>query len=371
MFSIFKSSGNHKKATEKKLHRSFRLAMAPAVLILIYILIYLINPYSSSWQSYANEDYLNLIIELVSGLLLSWAIIKISTGIAYSLEYRLPWTSSPLLRFFLQTVLIIISLVILLFIQHKVFTWIYGDMNFTPEESLDIWQFFIVSIIVSILVTAVHTGSFMLSRWKTAMSEAAELRVKTMELKEVAMQAELQSLKLQLDPHFMFNNFSTLSELINEDTITAAEFLDNLARVYRYMIQNLKKDLVQVKDEVAFVHAYFYLMQIRHCDHIQLQLALDEDTLKQVIPPITLQLLIENAIKHNIATAEKPLVIKITSSTEGITVVNNLQRIPHAFPSMGMGLQNIIDRYHILSCSLPEITETADSFIVKLPLLDF
>lgn len=374
MLSIFKSfriSNPAVNKQEQKHSRYLRLAMAPLVLLLIYVLIYLINPYSPSWKDYKNAHYISLIIETVSGLALSWIIIEISTGIAYWLEYRFPWTSSPLLRFFLQTILIIISLVILLFLQDRAFTWMFGEMNSTQQENLDVWQFFIVSIIVSILVSAVHTGSFLLSRWKTSMSEAAELRVKTMELKEVAMHAELQSLKLQLDPHFMFNNFSTLSELINEDSVTAAEFLDNLSRVYRYMIQNIKKDLVQLKDEVTFVKAYFYLMQIRHGDHIQMELELNETALQLAIPPITLQLLIENAIKHNMATAGSPLRIRITFSAERIIVTNNLQLIPHPLPAMGMGLENITNRYRILSGNLPEVQETAESFTVRLPLLDF
>ena len=183
------------------------------------------------------------------------------------------------------------------------------------------------------------------------------------------MQAELQSLKLQLDPHFMFNNFSTLSELINEDPAVASEFLDNLSRVYRYMIQNLRKDLVQLKVEIEFLKAYIYLMKIRHGDNMQVLIHLNEAVMESLIPPVTLQMLTENAIKHNIATTDSPLIIQINCEGGHITITNNLQRIAHAMPSTGMGLRNITDRYRILSGHEPVITETDTAFYVALPVL--
>lgn len=359
--------------TESARHiRLLRLMLIPVVMILIYLLAYLMDPYNVTWICFVQRNWKDLFIEIFLNLVLSWAIIETSTGIAYWLENRIPWAGYSLTRFFLQTILIIISVGVLLYLQDLVFIGIYGNVNFTAQERLSIWQFFMVTILVSVMVSAVHTGYFLLERWKISMSEASDLRVKALEFKEIAMQAELQSLKLQLDPHFMFNNFSTLSELITDNTQIATVFLENLSRVYRYMIQNLKKDLVQLKDEIAFVNSYVYLIGIRHGDHVHVHFDLDENIMGQFIPPITIQLLIENAIKHNMATSQKPLIIHIYSIDQtSISVTNNLQLIPNPLPSTNLGLQNIRDRYRLLSSKLPEVIKTTDQFCVILPLIEY
>lgn len=360
------------ETVNSKHNRYLRLVLILVVVVLIYLLAYLMDPYNATWTCYTERSFKDLFIEIFLNLVLSWAIIETSTGIAYWLENLFPWDGSSLIRFFLQTILIIISVGVLLFIQDLIFIGIYGNVNFTAQERLSLWQFFMVTILVSVMVSAVHTGYYLLERWKTSMSEASDLRVKTLEFKEIAMQAELQSLKLQLDPHFMFNNFSTLSELINENPKIAALFLENLSRVYRYMIQNLKRDLVQLKDEMTFVNAYVYLIGIRHGDHVRVNIDLDEAIMAKSIPPITVQLLIENAIKHNIATSVKPLTIHIFSVDQcSITVTNNLQPIANVLPSTHLGLQNIRDRYRILSSKLPEVIRNTDQFSVVLPLIDF
>lgn len=338
--------------------------------MLIYFLTYLMSHNSPMWSGYLQYSYLDLGIELMIGLMVSWTIIEISTKTAYWLEYRLPWTSSPLLRFILQLLLTILAMILLLVIQDLLFCWYYLNKIPGPQQQFNFSLFFIVSILVSIFVSTVHTGYFFLQRWKTALSEAAQLNIKTLEFKKIAMQWELQSLKLQLDPHFMFNNFSTLSELIKEDPLVASTFLDNLSRVYRYMIQNIKKDLVHLRNEITFVNAYVYLIKIRYGNNVQITIDLNEKELEYEIPPITLQMLIENAIKHNIATVNQPLHIQISCNEHYIKTTNNLQLMGRDYAFTGMGLQNITDRYRILSGNLPVIKETPDVFTVLLPILN-
>jgi sensor histidine kinase YesM len=351
--------------------RRLRLMLIPVVMLLIYLLSYLMDPDNAFWICSIKGGTKELLIEIFMDLALSWAIIETSTGIANRLEKKFPWSETSLMRFIMQTVLIIISVATLLYLQDIIFTLIYGDKNFSAQERLGIWQFFMVTLLVSVMVSAVHTGYFLLERWKIAISEASDLRIKSLEFKEIAMQAELQSLKLQLDPHFMFNNFSTLSELINENTQTATLFLENLSRVYRYMIQNLKKDLVTVKEEMTFVNAYLFLIAIRHGENVRVHIDLEDTLMTGFIPPITIQLLIENAIKHNIATTQKPLIIHIFSLDQSsITVTNNIQLIAHVLPSTSLGLQNIADRYRLLSGRLPEIIRTSDQFSVIIPVID-
>lgn len=357
---------------KEKFNWWLRIGLSAFVLFTIYAMNFLLNPYSTYWIELQAYNTYELIFDILLTFLFSWLIIEVSIWIAKILNRFLTWTNHPILRFGLQSLFIIASTLLLLFIQVEIFKCTSEDVHLTQQEFLETWQFFFVIIIVSLFVSAVHTGYFLLKRWKTSISEANELQLKTMELKEIALQAELQSLKMQLDPHFMFNNFSTLSELINEDRETAIRFLENLSRVYRYMIQNLKKDMVSLKEEISFVKAYCYLIEIRHGENVKVFFDLNDEALDLYIPPISIQLLVENAIKHNIATQKQPLTITITlENKETVKVSNNLQRITNLFPSTGLGIKNIIDRYRLLSeTSLPTIKETSTCFCVTLPLLN-
>lgn len=354
---------------ELKRHIQMRLLFIPVVFFMIYLLVYLVDPFSENWKCYLDYSAQEIFVEFIMGILLSWAIIEFSQSISSLMDRLMPWSGSSLVRFLAQTALIIVSVIIMLYLQDRIFVLIYGNQKLTPQENLSIWQFCVVSIIVSVIVSLANTGYYLLKKWKISMSEAAELRIHTLELKEVAMHAELQSLKLQLDPHFMFNNFSTLSELMNGDLPQANSFLDNLARVYRYMIQNLKKNLVPLKEEIKFVTAYLYLISIRHGDNVRVTIELGEQAMEKSIPPITIQLLIENAIKHNIASAENPLYISISSISDQVVISNNLQRIPVTIPSSGMGLHNIKERYRLLAGQEPLINDDNELFQVFLPLL--
>jgi two-component system, LytTR family, sensor kinase len=313
------------------------------------------------WQDWA--------INLGIGLLSSWLIIEVSLGIADGLERRLPWSDVPFARFIVQTTLILLANAILYWLQDHLYTIIYPE-TLTPLESLLVWQSFIANLLVALMVSALHTGYSLLKRWQRTLEEAADLKVKTLELEAVALQAELQSLKLQLDPHFMFNNFSTLSELIVEDSAKASLFLDNLAKVYRYLIQNVRQDVVLLKEELAFAKAYQYLIHIRHGEQVQIRLDLPDEILGKWLPPITLQLLLENAIKHNRATRAQPLIIHIQQVGAAIKVSNNRQPFPTPLPSTGLGLENIKNRYRILSSQVPDIGSSSEAFWVILPLLE-
>ena len=358
--------------TKRKNNWLIKLGLSFFVLIVIYTLTFLINPSSLSWIASPSQSIPLFSLELSLSFLFSLGIIEGSIFIAKILEPRIPWATSPIKRFIIQTFMIIILVMILIYLQGVFYHNIYGDTRLSEAEMLIGWQFVIVSIITALFVSAIHTGYSLLKNWKDSVTESKDLKISTLEFKEIAMNAELESLKAQLNPHFMFNNFSVLSELINEDTATATKFLDNLSRVYRYMIQNIKKNIIPLKEEISFVKAYFYLLEIRHGNNIKLNIELTDTALRLNIPPITLQLLVENAIKHNIATSEQPLLINIVSIEDKyLRVTNNLQRITTPYPSTGIGLKNIENRYRILTKNeLLSVRELDNSFSVILPLLN-
>jgi two-component system LytT family sensor kinase len=366
---------NNNTTQQKLFNRYYRIFIIPMIFLVYFLLSYLVNPYSKYWHVIFTRPWNELLTEWAVMMLICWLITESSLLSARWMDKRIPWEKWPLKRFFAQLFCQIVSVFILLTILTFVLTLIFGpqpDLKDNGPEKLDEWQFVFVCVMLSILISAVQTGNYLLQRWKTSMMEAAELKLNAAELKQIAMQAELQSLKLQLDPHFMFNNFSTLSALIEEDKNTALSFLENLSRVYRYMIINLNNDIITLREELKFIQAYAFLIKIRHGENVDIQTDIPEAINARGIPPITLQLLIENAIKHNVASSAQPLHIHIYLNEAGkLTVSNNIQLIPTNIPSTKLGLENIRNRYRLLSNRSAEIKEANGLFMVELPLLDF
>jgi LytS/YehU family sensor histidine kinase len=183
-------------------------------------------------------------------------------------------------------------------------------------------------------------------------------------------QAELEALRNELDPHFIFNSLNTLNHLIVNNPQQAYMFNNKLAQVYKYFLINKNNELISLHDELEFIDSYFFLLQIRHDDKLNLETRLNENNERvTMIPPFALQILVENAIKHNEFNHENPLHIKIAMNHEYLKVSNNIKPKPYLVNSTGIGLKNLSSRYRIL-CSKDIVIENTDKdFIVKLPLI--
>jgi LytS/YehU family sensor histidine kinase len=182
-------------------------------------------------------------------------------------------------------------------------------------------------------------------------------------------QAELQALTNEMDPHFIFNSLNTLNHLIVNRPQQAHLFNNKLAQVYKYFLINKNRELISLKEEMEFIDNYFFLLQIRHDGKLQLQVELNEEANQAMIPPCAVQVLIENAIKHNEFTDDNPLLIKIVVNGKFILVSNNAKPKPYAVNSTGIGLKNLRSRYRIISRKDIEIEKGHNSFAVKLPLI--
>lgn len=187
--------------------------------------------------------------------------------------------------------------------------------------------------------------------------------------KEIGMQARLMVLKLQVDPHFLFNNFSILSDLIDEDAKAAGTFLDNLSKVYRYKLTEMEHNLVEVSKELQMIKAYAALITTRFGKAIQIQIVEQEPMPKGMVPPLAVQMLVENAVKHNAHTTADPLNIYIVVGGNQIIVSNKIHPLSSPVKSTGVGLKNLDDRYSLLSDRKPTVEEKNNTFIVTLPIL--
>ena len=183
--------------------------------------------------------------------------------------------------------------------------------------------------------------------------------------------AELEALNNELDPHFIFNSLNTLNHLILNNPQQAYLFNNKLAQVYKYFLINKNNELISLSDELEFIDSYFFLLQMRHDDKLNLQTELNENNERLVmIPPLALQILVENAIKHNEFSHSNPLLIKIAMNHQYLKVSNNMRPKPYLVNSTGIGLKNLSSRYRILCNRDIVIENTEDEFTVKLPLIE-
>jgi two-component system, LytTR family, sensor kinase len=241
----------------------------------------------------------------------------------------------------------------------------YGAFHVLGYQ-LDVDQFK-VSVLVAIALTMVATtaweADYTFKKWKEGVAEKEKVQ-------QLTIQHEFETLKGQVNPHFLFNCFNTLSSLITEDAKRAEVFLNELSKVYRYLLRNNEDTLSTLQNELRFIESYFQLLKTRHGDAVQFQVEVDKRYYSYLIPSLTLQLLVENAVKHNVLSKNKPLVIDIfTMAGNKLAVNNNLQRRTVKSPSNKIGLDNIKTKYELLNHSGFQVLEDSRNFTVILPLI--
>ena len=221
----------------------------------------------------------------------------------------------------------------------------------------------VIIMICVIFITHVYETVFLVKESESEMLRAEQLE-------RARAEAALEALKTQIDPHFIFNSLNTLSYLIEEKPAKAKQFNDNLADVYRYILQNRARDLVLLQEEINFLEDYFSLLKIRFEKALQLQLTIDKALFDQyLVPPISLQVLMENAIKHNEFSDEAPLVIEISFNGDALVFCNEIRKKPLRKPSSKIGLKNLDERYKLTTGNTITINETEKKFSVVLPVL--
>lgn len=230
-------------------------------------------------------------------------------------------------------------------------------------EKEDLLQGILIGVCVNVIFETLYEADYIFSKYKESVAEK-----ETME--QLSVSQEFDSLKNQVNPHFLFNCFNTLSSLITVDKILAEKFLDELSKVYRYLLRSNEEGVSTVENEIRFIRSYYKLLQTRHGDAVQLNIQIDKRYEPYYLPSLTLQLLVENVVKHNALSKNKPLVIDIfTAAGNKLVVNNNLQRRTVKAPSNGVGLENIKSKYKLLKQPGFQIIEDDKNFTVVLPLI--
>ena len=230
-----------------------------------------------------------------------------------------------------------------------------GEMNFIN------WFFINFAIMISAIG---HARGFM-AAWKNSTKK----EVVEQKLIAKSANAQFESLKNQLDPHFLFNSLNVLDSLIEENPVQAQRFTNSMSKIYRYVLEQKDKELVSVEEEIDFAKTYCELLKTRFEDAVTFDFNISEEDKKGFVVPLSLQLLLENSIKHNFATSSKPLNIKIFTEKGNLIIENNLQTRELPNTSTGVGLANIVSRYNLLTERNVFVEKSETFFRVKLPIL--
>ena len=330
----------------------FRLILIPFFGIVIPLVTGMINGHNfSNWQ---------IKLSFLYTIFIAFLIWEGNRFLLFSLRSYFDWISKPLrkiavliLSVIFYTVPVSVSLLVG---WYKIFAKEPVNWNIVTQSAL-------IILVAVIFITHVYETIFLVKESENEM-------IRNEQLERARAEAELEALKNQIDPHFIFNSLNTLSHLIDNNPGKAKQFNDNLADVYRYILQNKARDLVLLREELEFLQSYFLLLQIRFEKAVQLQIHIKEETLDQyLIPPISLQILVENAIKHNEFSETDPLLIGIVMKNDELVVHNYIHRKVLRKASSKIGLQNLGERYKLTTNKEIIIREEEKDFTVSLPIL--
>ena len=312
---------------------------------ILYLIIWLIldDETANQLPGMATVDY-------VVDFLLCMLFTYISLGFSYLVFKILPFRTSYVWVIVYASCLLTLNNLVT-FGMTSLFNLLWDETgNGLLDELINMKGAYTFAMIAT-FISSVYANTFYLQSYIRARDEKQALEMALMKEKEIALQSQLNSLKLQINPHFMFHNLS------------------NLSKVYRYIITNLDRNLIPVRDEIKFLESYLYLMQVRHVGGVVTNISLELKECKGYLPPAVLQLLVENAIKHNGFSMENPLFIDITLSDDYITVRNLKSPLLSKMESTGLGHKNIIERYSLLCDKKVKIENAENFYSVSLPII--
>lgn len=330
----------------------FRLILIPFFGITIPLITGMINV----------SNFTNWMVKLsfLYTIVVAFIIWEGNRYLYFSLRSYFDWINKPV-----QKILVLIFSITFYTVPLSILLLV-GWYRIFANEVVDwdvITQSTLVIFIAVIFITHVYETVFLVKESESEM-------IRSEQLERAKAEAELEALKNQIDPHFIFNSLNTLSHLIEEKPVKAKQFNDNLADVYRYILQNKARSLVLLREEIEFLKSYFLLLHIRFDKSVQLRLNVPDDLLDQyLVPPISLQILAENAIKHNEFSDATPLTLVIDLKNEELVVHNRVIKKVLRKPSSGIGLHNLKERYKLTTNKEIGIREGENDFTVKLPVL--
>jgi len=309
---------------------------------------------------YKNYPLFQPINNYLISIFLTYAVFEILFFFNKHLKSSLDWDQHPAQRFLLQFVSNSLIAITLVMILRWGVRFLLGRMGYIALADELIFVALVVTIVMIFVVSELSV--FLLNKWRFSLAELERFKKENAEYR-------FELLRSQLNPHFLFNSLNTLSSLIYENQENAGHFVRELADVYRYILENRDKELILLSNELEFAQSYINLVQLRFDKNLEVILNLYNNNPGFHIAPLTIQLLIENAIKHNVISKKNPLRIEIFIESDMLVVKNKIQLKQTKEFSTELGLKNISNRYGFLTDRAIEIINKGEDFVVKIPLI--
>lgn len=330
----------------------FRLIATPFFAIFVPNITPLVYP--------QNETTTALIINYAYFALLVHLLWTGNRWIVFNLRKNNQWIKRPIIKsVYIVSIHLIFSFFLSLILHY---TW-NTLIAYHPVPLENILMASFIAAILSILIATLYEIVLLTRERRMDL-------LTTEKLNNAKEQAELNTLKSQIDPHFIFNSLNTLSALISDNKDKALLFNERLAKVYQYILANRSNNLVTVKEELHFIKDYFFLLKIRFEDSLHISMNIEQTALNRYfLPTIAIQTAIENAIKHNQFSSTLPLWISIDVTNDYAIVANNKRPVKYKVPSSGLGLINLDNRYKLVLNKSIHIDETNEDFTLYLPII--
>lgn len=276
------------------------------------------------------------------------------------LRKKYPHLKDSVQRILFLLLAIVSTVIVVDFIGTKFFSYFSLNVNYNFQERA---KALLIIIFICIMTMAIYEAIYFYVRLKKSIKEEEQS-------KQAIIQAQLDALRNQAQPHFFFNTLNTLRDIIDQNSKEdAKEFVDKLSDMYRFLLEAGNANLISFRDELKFSKAYIHIQSERFGDNLKLNWNIPEASLDVMIVPMSLQLLLENAIKHNVISKAKPLEVTINIKDDYVVVVNRIQVKSTQLPSTKVGLKNIEKRYALITEKLVKIVNNGNYFSVSLPLL--
>ena len=272
---------------------------------------------------------------------------------------KYPWESMPVKHLIIEISAIILLLMVFFSVSNSI-VCLQEKTSFLAgikSHSIEI----IITTLITFLITTIHEAIFFYQQWKKNFS-------KSISLEKDNLEARYNALKAQVNPHFLFNSLNSLMNLLDNNPI-AEQYVQDLSEYLRYMLLSNSRESVPLQEELDNLEKFFHLQRLRFNENLHVELSIQPASLQLQIPPLALQMLVDNCIKHNIISSQHPLTIKIHDDGKNITVVNNLQR-KQSVESTGQGLKNIEGRYRFIAGEAVKIESDENHFSVTIPLIN-
>ncbi|MCD6068511.1 MAG: hypothetical protein K0S33_3337 [Bacteroidetes bacterium] len=298
---------------------------------------------------------------MITSIVITIFVWEGNNQIDHFLEKKLPWIKAPGKRAMVHLPFSMVFSTAAIYFPMLVFNRFICEHSGEKQNSFMISSL-VIGVLVSFVIISVEFSLQFFGYWRKSLVEVEKYKAES-------LQAQLQNLKDQVNPHFLFNNLSVLSSLVYINQDKAVDFINQLSKVYRYVLDNKDNELVPLDTELAFIRSYTYLFKIRFDENIEFKFDISESCGQLLIPPMALQILVENVIKHNEISSEKPLKVWITAFEDELEVKNKFQPRSNPEPLSNTGLKNICERYKHFTDRKVVVSKTETMFDVKIPLL--